>query len=135
MSASDHLRPPPAFQQYASDLLANESYRLMSLPERGLLETLRLQCWVSGSVPKDCALLSRLTGIPADQIDKALTPGVLAFFEPKSSERLVCPELVKQRGRMDEKRAERARSGEKGAKAKWRKEKRAMAEPMAEPSS
>lgn len=132
---SDHLRAPPAFQQYASDLLANEHYRLMTLPERGLLEALRLQSWVSGSVPYDCGLLSRLTGIPEDQISENLTSRVLTFFEPNSSGRLVCPELVRQRARMEERRVERSRSGKRGAKAKWDKEKRGIAEPMAEPSS
>ena len=132
---NDHLRAPPAYEQYASDLLANEHYRLMSLSERGLLETLRLQCWVSGSIPKDCPLLSRLTGIPEGHVSETLTARVLSFFESSSSERLVCPELLKQRERMDERRAERTRSGRKGAKAKWGTQKRALAEPMAQPSS
>ena len=44
-------RPPPAFQEYASDTLANIEFRLLSLPERGLRATMRLECWVNIYVP------------------------------------------------------------------------------------
>lgn len=137
MTAKQYLRKPPAYPQYASDMLATENYRLMTLAERGLLDTLRNQCWVSGSIPDDLDQLSRLTGTDKDELTRHMTLRVRSFFEPSSSEsqRLVCPELVKERARMDEQRAERSRSGKKGAKAKWAKEKRGMAEPMAEPSA
>ena len=35
-------RDAPAYQEYAANLLARREFRAMSLPERGLLYTLRL---------------------------------------------------------------------------------------------
>ena len=46
-------RTPPAYQEYAASVIANGDYRVLSLAERGLLYTLKLECWVNHRVPKD----------------------------------------------------------------------------------
>lgn len=37
-------RDLPAYLEYASDILSNVNYRLMSLAERGLWDTMRKEC-------------------------------------------------------------------------------------------
>ena len=44
-------REPPAFQEYAAAMMAKTDYRLMSLAGRGLLYTMRLECWVNLTCP------------------------------------------------------------------------------------
>jgi hypothetical protein len=53
----------PAYQEYGADMLANRCFRLMTLEQRGFLYTLRLECWVNGSVPCDPKLLARMLAI------------------------------------------------------------------------
>ena len=52
----------PAYQEYASTMLADISFRSMNLEERGLLYTLRLECWANGSLPSDITTLSIVLG-------------------------------------------------------------------------
>ena len=55
-------RPAPAYQEYASDILANRSYRAMTLAERGLWDTIRKECWVNGSVSSSKPELAKYLG-------------------------------------------------------------------------
>lgn len=72
-------REPPAFQEYAAAMLARREYRAMTLAERGLLYSLRLECWVNRTAPADPAILAKVLGYSAEEIRAAL-PAVLAFF-------------------------------------------------------
>lgn len=72
-------REPPAFQEYASDMIARREYRAMSLAERGLLYSLRLECWTNRTAPSDPAILAKVLGYSVEEIRAAL-PTVLAFF-------------------------------------------------------
>ena len=72
-------RDAPAFQEYASAMMAKIEYRTMTLAERGLLYTLRLECWVNDRLPEDAARLAKVLGYAPDEIRKAL-PAVLPFF-------------------------------------------------------
>jgi hypothetical protein len=71
------MRQPPAFQCYASDWLAKEEFRLMSLAERGLLFTMLCQVWVSQSLPAGGHDLARLLGVEVNELSEGLTSGVL----------------------------------------------------------
>ena len=93
-------REPPAFQEYAAAMISRREYRAMSLAERGLLYSLRLECWVNRTAPADPAILAKVLGYPADEIRAAL-PAVLAFFTVAGDD-LFSPEL-------DDYRAYRAR--------------------------
>lgn len=133
------MRPPPAFQCYASDWLAKEEFRLMTLDERGLLFSMLCQIWVSGSLPREAEGLGRLLGTDSAATKRALTPDVLKSFQPNADGRLACPELDALRAEYEARKRERSNSGRKGAEAKWHKSRKptaeTMAEPMAEPSA
>ena len=51
-------RDPPAYQEYAASMMARTEYRVLSLEGRGLLYTLRNECWVNGQLPADPATLA-----------------------------------------------------------------------------
>jgi hypothetical protein len=89
-------RPPPAFQEYASDNLAKMQFRLMSLEERGLWTTLRFECWVNESIPANIQELSTLLNLRLSDIERALTNRVLSFFVVQQNN-MYCPELEKYR--------------------------------------
>ena len=55
-------RKPPAYQEYASNMLANISFRSMDLAQRGLLYTMRLECWANESLPSNVDTLSNVLG-------------------------------------------------------------------------
>ena len=73
--------PSPAFMFYASDIMADKRYRLMELHERGLLITLKCECWVNGSAPADPDELAKWLGFAQEKIKSALTQRVLEFFK------------------------------------------------------
>ena len=110
------LRPPPAYQEYASDTLTNKQFRLLSLPERGLRDTMRMECWANGTIPcsaKELALFLNLN--PAD-VQRNLTTGVLSYFEEHDGN-LSCPELEEQRERLMAQRAAQTSGGKKGGQS------------------
>lgn len=113
------LRAPPAYQEYASDLLANETVKVASLDELGLLSLMRWQCWVSDSIPVNVEDLARVLGREAADIRRCLTPGVLTFFAAKSddSRRLECPELRDYKAEKALQRTIKSEAGRKGAES------------------
>ena len=48
-------RKPPAYQEYAATILAQLPFRAMNLQDRGLLFTMRLECWVNTRLPSNHA--------------------------------------------------------------------------------
>lgn len=115
-----HLRPCPYYEEFASDILANRDYRLMSLGEKGLLWQIRNECWVNGGVPSNIVELAKVLGCEQSQLDENLTPRVLNFLA-KSGDSWTCPELDEQRENFMARREERVRSGSKGGTATQRK--------------
>lgn len=103
-------RAAPAFQEYAADMLAAMPFRVASLAARGLLYTLRLECWVNGSVPTDPVRLAKVLGLTVDEVENAL-PEVQGFFARTDDGRLVCPELDAYRQEQAERRARMAEGG------------------------
>jgi hypothetical protein len=87
------LRKAPAYQEYAADVLANAQFRLMTLSERGLLDTIRRECWVNGSVPMQPTHMAKYLGFTEIEISKNLTRSVLSFFDVAEDGNLRCPEL------------------------------------------
>jgi len=74
-------RPPPAFQEYASDILANMQFRLATLAERGLIYTMRLECWVNKFIPSNPKEMSAMLNLQQTDLEANLTPRVKAFFQ------------------------------------------------------
>ncbi len=107
-------REPPAYQEYAASMMARTDYRVLSLEARGLLYTLRNECWVNGQLPADPATLARVLGFPAEQVERAL-PEVRPFFASVGGV-LRCPELDDYRAHLDDRRERQAAGGRNGAK-------------------
>lgn len=123
------MRPPPAWQCYASDWLASEHFRLASLGERGLLWTMLNQVWVSDSLPSDSAELAQLFGLSTEAVSEARTNRVMSAFTLEANDRLTCPELKALKDEYLARKSERSAAGRKGAKQRWDKRKEAMAKP------
>lgn len=111
------MRPAPAFQEYASDMLVNTSG--MTLSERGLLTSMRWRCWTHHRVPSAPERLASLIGVPSDQIEESLTTAVMVFFEPSKEQpdMLCCPELEDYRVEMSAKRQSSRKNGAKGGRS------------------
>jgi hypothetical protein len=107
-------REPPAFQEYASELLANHRFRLMTLAERGLCHTMRLECWVNRKIPSNAGELAKILGFDAGEVGAALSERVKSFFvEDKGF--FTCTELVDYRQHLDERKAKQSEGGKKGS--------------------
>lgn len=106
-------RNPPAFQEYAAAMMATVQYRLLSLAERGLLYTLRLECWVNARVPHDPKELAKYLGVNEMELCAAM-PRVMFFFG-KEEESIYCPELENYREYLSQVRAKQSTGGKKGA--------------------
>lgn len=106
-------REPPAFQEYAAAMMAKTEYRLMSLAGRGLLYTMRLECWVNKRLPPDAPRLARVLGFDADEV-AALLPEVQPFFAVDQGG-LYCPELEDYREHVDERRQKQSEGGKQTA--------------------
>ena len=109
-------RPPPYFQCYASDWIAAEDYALMSLAERGLLLSMLNAAWVNSSVPSNPKNLARVLQATEGEVAMTLTDRVLRQFRTSSDdpERLICPELERQRLELEERRRTLSEAGRKG---------------------
>ena len=106
-------RDAPAFQEYAASMMARTPYRVMSLAGRGLLYTMRLECWVNGSMPSDPAVLARVLGYGVDEV--ALALGEVAPFFSIDGGAYRCPELDNYRNHLEDRRARQSKGGKVGA--------------------
>ena len=104
-------RKPPAYQEYASTMLADISFRSMDLEERGLLYTMRLECWANESLPSNIDTLSNVLG---QNIKPEHIKAVQSFFQIDEST-IISPELNNYRQHLEERREKQSRGGRKGA--------------------
>ncbi len=107
-------RKAPAFQEYAASMLASMSFRLMSLQERGLFYTMRLECWENIQLPAPVHKLAKFLYCDVDHIQKALTDEVKSFFIEKDGF-YTCPELDNYRKHLEERKAKQSQGGKQGA--------------------
>ena len=129
-----NLRPAPAFQEYASDLLAKREFRMMTLAERGLLMTMRLECWVNKSVPSSSSELALMFGVSEQEMNSQLTSKVLSFFNQVGTN-LICTELEAYRQNQEAAKAVLSEGGQKGGKATQEKNRQAKATLEARPEA
>lgn len=94
-------------------MMAKTQFRVLSLQERGLLYTLRLECWVNHRLPADASTLARVLRFDAAEVEGAL-PQVLPFFTIDGSE-ITCPELDNYRAHLDGRREKLSEAGKRGA--------------------
>lgn len=106
-------RPAPAYQEYASSMLANYNFRALDLKARGALYTLRLECWVNKRLPSDLDTLSKALGLAKEEL-ASLLPEVSEFFVFKDGF-LYSKELEDYRAYLDAVRLARSQGGKKGA--------------------
>lgn len=122
-------RDAPAYQEFAASMMARREYRQLSLAERGLLYTLRLELWVNRSVPSDDVQLARMLGYDRAEIE-TLMPNLSPFFDVRGAD-LICPELENYRT-YQAARHERMAEGARQTNEKKRKEK-AVSPPVTPP--
>lgn len=125
------LKPVPYFKCFAANTIADRSYRLMGLAERGLWISLYLECWVNANVPSKPAKLAKILGIQDKEVEEGLTENVLHFFEVRN-EQLHSPELDGYRAEFEAKRKAQSDGGFKGATSKKRKIKDGSCEELKE---
>lgn len=106
-------RDPPCYQEYAASMMARTDYRLLRLSARGLLYSMRLECWVNGALPSAPARLARVLGFQASEVETVL-PEVLPFFASENGT-IRSPELDDYRAHLDERRQRQSQGGRVGA--------------------
>jgi len=107
-------RKPPAYQEYAATILADRNFRLMTLAERGLFFSMRLECWQNSEVPAIENDLAKYLGYEVSEIQKALTLRVTSFFNLNNS-LFNCPELDDYRQHLEQQKARQSEGGKRGA--------------------
>lgn len=107
-------REPPAYQEYAATMLSLLPFRLMTLEARGLLYTMRLECWINLRLPSDPKSLAIVLGLPEDQVCRSL-PMLTELFEIHD-DIIVCPELDDYRQHLADARKRQSEGGKEGAK-------------------
>ena len=117
----EFIRRPPAFQFYPSNVMSSIQYRTMSLAERGLMMSMQNECWVNDSVPSNIKLLAKILGYSEKEIEECLTANVMHFFF-KDNDKIICPELIAYRNKLDERQRLQIEGGKKGALRKKEKE-------------
>lgn len=116
-------RKAPAYQEYSASMLSNMKFRLMSLDERGLFYTMRLECWENKQLPSSIQELATYLGRDVEAIKKALTERVKSFFI-ESDGLFTCPELDDYRQHLEERKAKQSLGGKFGSAATNRKANR-----------
>lgn len=109
-------RKPPAYQEYAATILADRNFRLMTLAERGLLYTIRLESWQNSTLPASPKELAKYLGYEPSDIENALTEKVKVFIEISGSD-FTCPEIEDYRQHIIERKKKQSEGGKKGAKS------------------
>ena len=106
-------RQPPAYQEYAASMLANNNFRMMSLEARGLWYTLRLEHWVENPLPADPVKLARILRLDTDVVTGALheLSDLIVFKE----EMINIPELDDYRQHLSDIRKKQSTGGKEGA--------------------
>jgi hypothetical protein len=108
-------RPAPAYQEYASDILANRTYRAMTLAQRGLWDTIRKECWVNGSVPSSIPELAKYLGLDMNEVTKLMDSKLMACFEKNNAD-LTCPEIEAYRSKIELQRQSMSNGGRNGGR-------------------
>lgn len=107
-------RDAPAYQEYAATILAQLPFRTMTLQERGLLYTMRLECWVNVRLPHNHIDLAKVLGVPISEVTESLA-AVMPFFKVADNF-VICPELENYRAHLAERKLKQSQGGKVGSK-------------------
>lgn len=111
------MKPAPAFLCYASNIIADKRYRLMTPIERSVWISIYLECWPNHAVPADPIELAKFLHFSIEDIKAGLTPRVLSFFREVNDE-LNCPEHEEYREKNRLRNLKKSAGGKKGAERK-----------------
>lgn len=106
-------RDAPAYQEYAATILSQLPFRTMSLQDRGLLYTMRLECWVNVRLPVNPGDLSKVLGLPMAEVTASL-PAVMPLFKVVDGY-IISPELEDYRAHLNERRHKQSQGGKRGS--------------------
>ena len=106
-------RPAPCYQEYAASMLANVNFRQMPLAARGLLYTLRLECWENHQLPADSKKLSSVLRFDEAEIIAAMQ-WLDPFFQTNDGW-ITSPDLEDYRTHLADQRKAQSVGGKKGA--------------------
>jgi len=106
-------RDAPAYQEYAASVLADLRFRLLPLIARGLLYTMKMECWVNRRLPADPVSLAFILGLLEIEVAEAL-PAVLPFFA-QADGYITCPELDDYRQHIEDRKQKQSTGGKAGA--------------------
>ena len=106
-------RPAPCYQEYSASMLANVNFRQMPLAARGLLYTLRLECWENHQLPADSKKLSSVLRFDEAEIIAAMQ--WLDLFFQTNDGWITSPDLEDYRTHLAGQRKAQSVGGKKGA--------------------
>lgn len=108
----------PGLMIYPADMLSSRRYQTMSAEERGVLDSIRNECWVNGSVPANKALLAKILLLEIDEVRRGLTERVLHYLDEENGE-FTMPDVERYRAEKEEVRRKQSQGGKKGMKSRW----------------
>lgn len=114
-------RDAPAFQEYAANILARLPFRTMTLQDRGLFYTMRLECWVNVRLPNDHNKLAKVLGVPVSVVASSLA-AVMPFFNIIDGF-ISSPELENYRAHLAERKQKQSQGGKLGSEITNKKRK------------
>lgn len=117
-------RRPPAYQEYAAAMLSAISFRTMTLQDRGLLYTMRLECWVNYKLPGNFEDLAKVLGLQPQEVTNSL-PAVMPLFELVNGF-IISPELEDYREHLKNRSEKLSKAGKLGSAITNRKHKQAI---------
>lgn len=106
-------RDAPAYQEYAATIMAQLPFRTMTLQDRGLFYTMRLECWVNVRLPQSHNDLAKVLGLPVAEVAGSLT-AVMPFFEVVDGF-IISPELENYRAHLEYRRSKQSHGGKLGS--------------------
>lgn len=116
-------RTPPAYQEYAAAMMSRIEYRTLTLRQRGLLYSMRMECWVNRYLPESPDVLARILGFDVAEV-AAEIPYVMQFFSVENG-RIFCPELEAYREHLDERRERQSAAAKSTNEKRWGRKPRA----------
>ncbi len=109
------LRKPPAYLEYAATILSTREFKFMTMEERGLLYTIKLDCWLNNSVPSNHEELAKYFGVSVSEINRSLTENVKSFLK-HIGDSYECTDIEIYRSQLNARLQKQSNGGKKGAK-------------------
>lgn len=85
----------------------------MTLQDRGLLYTMKLECWVNVRLPNNHSDLAKVLGLSVAEVAGSLA-AVMPFFEVADGF-IISPELENYRAHLEERKSKQSHGGKRGS--------------------